>query len=106
MEMEGIEKKKSETVRRPCLTFRDQVNKRAPALRAPDASLLPKSPCRARRYLNGMYSFGLMESRYYDQAEKVAMEVSAPQPLVMLCGDAAGVSQSRAGPRVVVSVQL
>lgn len=25
-----------------------------------------------------MYSFGLMETRYYDQAEKVAMEVSSP----------------------------
>ncbi|XP_040894712.1 tetratricopeptide repeat protein 38 [Toxotes jaculatrix] len=26
------------------------------------------------RYLKGMYSFGLLETRYYDQAEKVAME--------------------------------
>uniref|UniRef100_A0AAX7UFH6 Tetratricopeptide repeat protein 38 n=1 Tax=Astatotilapia calliptera TaxID=8154 RepID=A0AAX7UFH6_ASTCA len=26
-------------------------------------------------YLNGLYSFGLLETRFYDQAEKVAMEV-------------------------------
>lgn len=32
------------------------------------------------RYLNGMFSFGLMESRYYDQAEKVAMEGLAVTP--------------------------
>lgn len=30
----------------------------------------------ALRYLKGMYSFGLMETRFYDEAEKVAMEVS------------------------------
>ncbi|XP_033940867.1 tetratricopeptide repeat protein 38 [Pseudochaenichthys georgianus] len=31
-------------------------------------------------YLNGMYSFGLMECRLYDQAEKVAMEGLAMAP--------------------------
>ncbi|KAK5867755.1 hypothetical protein PBY51_012219 [Eleginops maclovinus] len=31
-------------------------------------------------YLKGMYSFGLLESRLYDQAEKVAMEVLAVVP--------------------------
>lgn len=29
----------------------------------------------ALSYLNGLYSFGLLETRFYDQAEKVAMEV-------------------------------
>lgn len=29
----------------------------------------------ALSYLKGLYSFGLMETRFYDQAEKVAMEV-------------------------------
>lgn len=29
----------------------------------------------AASYLKGLYSFGLMETRFYDQAEKVAMEV-------------------------------
>ncbi|XP_076028080.1 tetratricopeptide repeat protein 38 [Genypterus blacodes] len=32
------------------------------------------------RYLNGMYSFGLLETRFYDQAEKVAMEGLALNP--------------------------
>lgn len=32
----------------------------------------------ALRYLKGMYSFGLLETRFYDQAEKVAMEVRLP----------------------------
>lgn len=30
----------------------------------------------ALSYLKGLYSFGLLETRFYDQAEKVAMEVS------------------------------
>lgn len=29
----------------------------------------------ALSYLKGLYSFGLLETRLYDQAEKVAMEV-------------------------------
>lgn len=29
-------------------------------------------------YLKGLYSFGLLETRFYDQAEKVAMEVRVP----------------------------
>ncbi|KAM9375880.1 tetratricopeptide repeat protein 38 isoform 2-T2 [Pholidichthys leucotaenia] len=32
------------------------------------------------RYLNGMYAFGLMETRFYDQAEKVALEGLALTP--------------------------
>lgn len=63
---------------RLCLTFQVKLNERVKALWGACFSLLPKSTFHALRYLNGMFSFGLMESRYYDQAEKVAMEVSPP----------------------------
>lgn len=53
----------------------------------------------AVRYLNGMFSFGLMETRYYDQAEKVAMEVSsAASPLITVWRQHRWHCQSRPGP--------
>lgn len=34
-------------------------------------------------YLKGMLSFGLLETHFYDQAEKAAMEVSVPASILV-----------------------
>lgn len=34
-----------------------------------------------------------METRYYDQAEKVAMEVSSAVSLIMVCGNTAAIAR-------------
>lgn len=43
-------------------------------------------------YLKGLYSFGLLETRFYDQAEKVAMEVRFSFAIISFVHNATTVS--------------